>query len=99
MDKSNSDASLMEQYRAIKQKYPDAILLFRVNDSYETYGEDAILISRELGITLTKWNNGPADSADLAGFPYHELDAHLPKLVKAGHRVAVCDQLKDHKAI
>lgn len=87
----------MQQHRAIKQKYPDAILLFRVGDFYETFGQDAIIASRVLGITLTKRNNGAAASAELAGFPHHSLDSYLHKLVKAGYRVAVCDQLEDPK--
>ena len=88
---------MMQQHRAIKQKYPDAILLFRVGDFYETFGQDAIIASQILGITLTKRNNGAAASAELAGFPHHSLDSYLHKLVKAGHRVAVCDQLEDPK--
>lgn len=91
------DTPLMQQHRAIKQKYPDAILLFRVGDFYETFGQDAIVTSQVLGITLTKRNNGAAASSDLAGFPHHALDTYLHKLVKAGHRVAVCDQLEDPK--
>ncbi len=87
----------MQQHRAIKQKYPDAILLFRVGDFYETFGEDAIHASRVLGITLTKRNNGAASSSELAGFPHHALDTYLHKLVKAGFRVAICDQLEDPK--
>lgn len=87
----------MQQHRAIKQKYPDAILLFRVGDFYETFGQDAIEASKILGITLTKRNNGAAASSELAGFPHHSLDSYLHKLVKAGHRVAVCDQLEDPK--
>jgi len=88
----------MQQHRAIKQKYPDAVLLFRVGDFYETFGEDAIVASGILGITLTKRNNGAASSSELAGFPYHALDTYLHKLVKAGYRVAICDQLEDPKA-
>ncbi len=87
----------MQQHRAIKQKYPDAILLFRVGDFYETFGEDAIHASRILGITLTKRNNGSAGSSELAGFPHHALDTYLHKLVKGGFRVAICDQLEDPK--
>lgn len=87
----------MQQHRAIKQKYPDAILLFRVGDFYETFGEDAVIASRVLGITLTRRNNGGAASSELAGFPHHALDTYLHKLVKAGYRVAVCDQLEDPK--
>ena len=97
MAKSFSDTPLMQQHKAIKQKYPDAILLFRVGDFYETFGEDAIKASNVLGITLTKRNNGAASSSELAGFPHHALDTYLHKLVKAGYRVAVCDQLEDPK--
>src|SRR6476620_838100 len=97
MAKATADTPLMQQHRAIKQKYPDAILLFRVGDFYETFGEDAVVASRVLGITLTKRNNGAAASSDLAGFPHHALDTYLHKLVKAGYRVAVCDQLEDPK--
>src|SRR6187431_1541354 len=91
------DTPMMQQHRAIKQKYPDAILLFRVGDFYETFGSDAITASRVLGITLTKRNNGAAASNELAGFPHHALDTYLHKLVKAGYRVAICDQLEDPK--
>lgn len=94
---ASNDTPLMQQHRAIKQKYPDAILLFRVGDFYETFGQDAVLASQILGITLTKRNNGAAADASLAGFPHHSLDTYLHKLVKAGHRVAVCDQLEDPK--
>jgi len=92
-----SDTPLMQQHRAIKDKYPDAILLFRVGDFYETFGADAVIAARVLGITLTKRNNGAAASSELAGFPHHALDTYLHKLVKAGYRVAVCDQLEDPK--
>lgn len=95
--KVSGETPLMQQHRAIKQKYPDAILLFRVGDFYETFGQDAIIAARILGITLTKRNNGAAADAELAGFPHHSLDTYLYKLVKAGHRVAVCDQLEDPK--
>ncbi len=98
MARSVSDTPLMQQHRAIKQKYPDAILLFRVGDFYETFGDDAIKASSILGITLTKRNNGAASSLELAGFPHHSLDTYLHKLVKAGFRVAICDQLEDPKA-
>lgn len=97
MAKSGNDTPLMQQHNAIKQKYPDAILLFRVGDFYETFGEDAIIASKVLGITLTKRNNGAASSSELAGFPHHSLDTYLHKLVKAGYRVAICDQLEDPK--
>ena len=97
MLKNSTDTPMMQQHRAIKIKYPDAVLLFRVGDFYETFGEDAIITSKVLGITLTKRNNGAAVSMDLAGFPHHALDTYLHKLVKAGYRVAVCDQLEDPK--
>ncbi len=87
----------MQQYNAIKAKYPDALLLFRVGDFYETFSEDAIKTSRILGIVLTKRANGAASEMELAGFPYHALDTYLPKLVRAGQRVAICDQLEDPK--
>ncbi len=89
---------LMKQYFEIKTKYPDAILLFRVGDFYETFCEDAIKASGILGITLTRRANGSAQSIELAGFPHHALDTYLPKLIRAGQRVAVCDQLEDPKA-
>lgn len=95
MAKVITDTPMMQQHRAIKQKYPDAILLFRVGDFYETFGEDAVIASQVLGITLTKRNNGAVASSDLAGFPHHALDTYLHKLVKAGYRVAICDQLED----
>jgi DNA mismatch repair protein MutS len=88
---------LMKQFFAIKAKHPGAILLFRVGDFYETFGEDAVEAARILGIVLTKRNNGGSD-LELAGFPHHSLDSYLPKLVRAGKRVAVCDQLEDPKA-
>jgi len=93
-----AETPLMQQHNAIKAKYPDAILLFRVGDFYETFGQDAIIASQVLGITLTKRNNGSPTSSELAGFPYHALDTYLHKLVKAGYRVAICDQLEDPKA-
>ncbi|MFA5443476.1 MAG: DNA mismatch repair protein MutS [Bacteroidales bacterium] len=88
---------LMDQYFAIKAEYPDALLLFRVGDFYETFGEDAIKSSKALGIVLTRRANGSASSVELAGFPHHALDTYLPKLVRAGYKVAVCDQLEDPK--
>lgn len=97
MAKAGSETPLMQQHGAIKAKYPDAVLLFRVGDFYETFGGDAIIASQVLGITLTKRNNGSAASNELAGFPHHALDTYLHKLVKAGHRVAICDQLEDPK--
>jgi len=95
--KETSETPLMKQYNAIKTKYPDALLLFRVGDFYETFGEDAIKASSILGIVLTRRSNGAAADMELAGFPHHALDVYLPKLVKAGLRVAICDQLEDPK--
>ena len=92
-----TETPLMKQYNTFKAKYPDAILLFRVGDFYETFGEDAKRASAVLGIVLTKRSNGKASEIELAGFPHHSLDTYLPKLVRAGHRVAVCDQLEDPK--
>ena len=89
--------SLMQQYRTIKQKYPDAILLFRFGDFYQTFDEDAIITSKVLCTTLTKKNNGTESSNELTGFHHHSLDTYLHKLVKAGHRVAICDQLENPK--
>lgn len=94
---SETETPLMKQYNSFKSKYPDAILLFRVGDFYETFAEDARTASVVLGITLTKRSNGKASEVELAGFPYHALDTYLPKLVRAGHRVAVCDQIEDPK--
>lgn len=94
---SSGETPMMQQHRTIKQKYPDAILLFRVGDFYETFGSDAVTAAGILGITLTKRNNGAAAESELAGFPHHSLDTYLHKLVKAGYRVAVCDQLEDPK--
>lgn len=87
----------MRQYNQIKAKHPDALLLFRVGDFYETFGEDAVKASKILGIILTKRKNGSASHIELAGFPHHSLESYLPKLVKAGQRVAICDQLEDPK--
>lgn len=92
-----AETPLMKQYNTIKAKYPDALLLFRVGDFYETFGEDAIKTSSILGIVLTRRRNGTAAYVELAGFPYHALDTYLPKLVRAGYRVAICDQLEDPK--
>jgi DNA mismatch repair protein MutS len=93
----SAETPLMQQYNRIKAKHPDAVLLFRVGDFYETFGEDAIKTSKILGIVLTKRQNGAASHVELAGFPHHALDTYLPKLVKAGQRVAICDQLEDPK--
>ena len=91
------ETPLMKQYNGIKRKHPDAILLFRVGDFYETFGSDAIRAAGVLGITLTKRANGPGAFIELAGFPHHSIDTYLPKLIRAGHRVAICDQLDDPK--
>jgi DNA mismatch repair protein MutS len=98
MAKAAAETPLMQQHSAIKARYPDAILLFRVGDFYETFGQDAIIASGVLGITLTKRNNGAAYASELAGFPHHAMETYLHKLVKAGYRVAICDQLEDPKA-
>jgi DNA mismatch repair protein MutS len=92
-----TETPLMKQYNKIKAKHPDAILLFRVGDFYETFGEDAVKAAEILGIVLTKRKNGSASHIELAGFPHHAMDSYLPKLVRAGHRVAICDQLEDPK--
>ena len=94
-----NETPLMKQYNAIKVKYPGALLLFRVGDFYETFGQDAIAASKVLDIVLTKRGNGSASEIELAGFPHHSLDTYLPKLVRAGHRVAICDQLEDPKFV
>ncbi len=96
-EKEAKETPLMGQYNKIKQKYPDAILLFRVGDFYETFGSDAIKASAILGIVLTKRANGADTHLELAGFPHHSVDTYLPKLVKAGYRVAICEQLEDPK--
>jgi DNA mismatch repair protein MutS len=96
-DKAIKETPLMKQYNEIKRKYPDACLLFRVGDFYETFGEDAIRASKILGIILTKRGAGSATETELAGFPHHSINTYLPKLVKAGLRVAICDQLEDPK--
>ena len=93
------ETPLMKQYNAIKAKHPGALLLFRVGDFYETFGDDAIKASRILDIVLTKRANGAASHIELAGFPHHSLDSYLPKLVRAGNRVAICDQLEDPKSV
>jgi DNA mismatch repair protein MutS len=97
IEKKYVETPLMKQYYAIKEKHPDALLLFRVGDFYETFGDDAIKAADILGITLTKRANGSASSVELAGFPHHALDTYMPKLVRAGQRVAICDQLEDPK--
>lgn len=97
--KDGKETPLMKQYNAIKAKHPGALLLFRVGDFYETFGEDAVKASKVLDIVLTKRANGSASHIELAGFPHHSLDNYLPKLVRAGNRVAICDQLEDPKSV
>jgi len=96
-EKKSSETPLMKQYNQIKAKHPGALLLFRVGDFYETFGEDAVKAAKILGIVLTKRKNGSASHIELAGFPHHSLEVYLPKLVRAGERVAICDQLEDPK--
>ncbi|MBP3343641.1 MAG: DNA mismatch repair protein MutS [Bacteroidales bacterium] len=96
-DKKIAETPLMKQYFSVKAQHPDAMLLFRVGDFYETFGEDAIIASKVLGIVLTKRNNGPGTSVELAGFPHHSIETYLPKLVRSGYKVAICDQLEDPK--
>ncbi len=98
-EKKYVETPLMKQYYNIKAVHPDAILLFRVGDFYETFGEDAVRASQILGITLTRRANGAASFVELAGFPYHSVDTYLPKLVRAGARVAICEQLEDPKSV
>ena len=88
---------MMKQFFSMKAKHPDALMLFRCGDFYETYGEDAVVAAGILGITLTKRNNSAENSIEMAGFPHHALDTYLPKLIRAGKRVAICDQLEDPK--
>ena len=99
VEKKYVETPLMKQYYQIKAVHPDAILLFRVGDFYETFGDDAIAASSILGITLTKRANGSALSVELAGFPHHAVNTYLPKLVRAGKRVAICEQLEDPKTV
>lgn len=97
--KEATETPLMKQYNAIKARHPGALLLFRVGDFYETFGEDAVKVSKILDIVLTKRANGSASHIELAGFPHHALDNYLPKLVRTGNRVAICDQLEDPKSV
>ena len=88
---------MMKQFFAVKAEHPEALLLFRCGDFYETYGDDALIASKVLGIVLTKRSNAAPDAIPMAGFPYHSLDVYLPRLVRSGYKVAVCDQLEDPK--
>lgn len=92
-----TETPLLKQYREMKRKHPDAILLFRVGDFYETFSDDAVAVSEILNITLTRRANGRSEYVELAGFPHHALDTYLPRLVRAGKRVAICEQLDDPK--
>src|SRR5690606_41972018 len=98
-EKVKKETPLMQQYNQIKAKYPDACLLFRVGDFYETFGEDAVRTAKVLGITLTKRGAGSSGETELAGFPHHSLNVYLPKLVKAGLRVAICDQRSEERRV
>ncbi len=89
----------MKQFREIKASYPGTLLLFRVGDFYELFGDDAVIASKILDIVLTYRKNGAAGNVELAGFPYHSLDTYLPKLIRAGQRVAICEQLEDPKSV
>ena len=95
MAKTEGLTPMMKQFFDLKEKHPDAVLLFRCGDFYETYGQDAVEASQILGITLTRRNNNKEflNNVEMAGFPYHALDTYLPKLIRAGRRVAICDQL------
>tara|TARA_B100000780_G_scaffold276704_1_gene245801 strand:+ start:5267 stop:7864 length:2598 start_codon:yes stop_codon:yes gene_type:complete len=99
MLKSSSETPLMRQYNALKVEQPEAILLFRVGDFYETFGADAVKTSKALGITLTKRSNGAASAIELAGFPHHSIDTYMPRLVNEGFKVAVCEQLEDPRSV
>src|SRR5574344_2416141 len=95
--KKNPETPLLKQFAEIKAQYPDSLLLYRVGDFYETFGEDAVIASKVLGIVLTRRASGSGTYIELAGVPHHALDTYLPKLVRAGYKVAVCDQLEDPK--
>ena len=99
MSNIKQETPVMKQFRDAKKSHPDSIMLFRMGDFYETFEEDAIIASKILGITLTKRANGAASSVPLAGFPYHSLEQYLHKLLKAGHRVAICEQVEDPKKL
>ena len=95
--KNQNTTPVMKQFWDAKKAHPDSIMLFRMGDFYETFDEDAVLTSEILGIALTKRANGAASTVPLSGFPYHSLEQHLHKLLKAGHRVAICEQVEDPK--
>ena len=97
MSKAPEDTPMLKQYFATKAQHPEAILLYRVGDFYEAYSDDAVLVSKLLGLVLTHRSNGEKGSTEMAGVPHHALQQYLPKLVRAGYKVAVCDQLEDPK--
>ena len=99
MQKKTKDTPMIRQFFEVKAQHPEAILLYRVGDFYETYSDDAVLASKILGLVLTARQNGDAGKIPMAGFPHHAIDNYLPKLVRAGHKVAVCDQLEDPKLV
>ena len=96
-EKKPTETPMMKQFFAFKAEYPEAVLLFRCGDFYETYGDDALVASKVLGIVLTKRSSATPGAIPMAGFPHHSLETYLPKLVRAGYKVAVCDQLEDPK--
>ena len=95
MAKSSEDTPMLKQYFSVKAQYPEAVLLYRVGDFYETYSDDAVLVSKVLGLVLTKRSNGGKEPCPMAGFPHHALEVYLQKLVRSGYKVAICDQLED----
>ena len=99
MQKKSEDTPMIRQFFEVKAQHPEAVLLYRVGDFYETYSDDAVLASKILGLVLTARQNGDAGKIPMAGFPHHAIDTYLPKLVRAGHKVAVCDQLEDPKLV
>ena len=96
-EKKPKETPMMKQFFSVKAEHPEALLLFRCGDFYETYGDDAVTASKVLGLVLTKRSNAAPDAIAMAGFPHHSLDIYLPRLVRAGYKVAVCDQLEDPK--
>ncbi len=95
MAKTAEDTPLIKQFFSVKAQHPEAVLLYRVGDFYESYADDAVLTSKVLGLVLTRKSNGDKGYIEMAGFPHHAIDMYLPKLVRAGYKVAVCDQLED----
>ena len=99
MAKSLEDTPMLRQYFSVKAQHPEALLLYRVGDFYECYSDDAVTLSKVLGIVLTRRSNGEKGDTPMAGFPHHAIDTYLPKLVRSGYKVAVCDQLEDPKLV